>query len=80
MKNKLDHGRLNSRSHNLFYRPLTAIPVFAIPATPKMVDRDEEKTEDVPPSQKREIYPVTDLEHGFVGWEYQNDPLNPRLV
>ena len=45
-----------------------------------MVDRDEEKTEDVPPSEKREIYPVTDLEQSIVGWEHQNDPLNPRLV
>ncbi|KAL4936085.1 hypothetical protein BDV06DRAFT_233745 [Aspergillus oleicola] len=30
------------------------------------------------PGMKREVYPVTDFEQGIVGWDSQDDPLNPR--
>ncbi|KAJ5460296.1 Major facilitator superfamily domaingeneral substrate transporter [Penicillium daleae] len=42
-----------------------------------MVQRDEEKPEDVPRVAIRENYPVTDLGRGIVGWDDQSDPLNP---
>ncbi|OGM51169.1 MFS multidrug transporter [Aspergillus bombycis] len=39
---------------------------------------DEEKSKQAEPAASRETYPVMDLGKGIVGWESQEDPLNPR--
>ncbi|KAE8356915.1 major facilitator superfamily domain-containing protein [Aspergillus coremiiformis] len=39
---------------------------------------DEEKGTQVGPTVSQEMYPEMDLGHGIVGWESQDDPLNPR--
>ncbi|KNG83886.1 MFS multidrug transporter [Aspergillus nomiae NRRL 13137] len=39
---------------------------------------DEEKNKQAEPAASREAYPVMDLGNGIVGWESQEDPLNPR--
>ncbi|KAJ5556053.1 Major facilitator superfamily domain general substrate transporter [Penicillium frequentans] len=43
-----------------------------------MVEGDEEKAENVPSVAKREQHPITDLDQGIVGWEDQQDPMNPK--
>ncbi|OGE48313.1 hypothetical protein PENARI_c030G05585 [Penicillium arizonense] len=43
-----------------------------------MAEGDEEKVENVPSVAKREKHPITDLDQGIVGWEDQQDPMNPK--
>ncbi|KAK4863574.1 hypothetical protein LT330_002352 [Penicillium expansum] len=43
-----------------------------------MIEQDEEKAEAELPIKNSDRYPVTDLDQGIVGWEDQDDPLNPK--
>lgn len=45
------------------------------PANDQIETRDEEKAV---PSTDEDLYPVTDLDKGIVGWDSQDDPANPQ--